>query len=59
MEIDIKGKINEKRLAYSNTLLPLFEAIVNSIHAIEELGKTKGEIRIRIQRNDAQQKIDN
>ena len=36
MQIDIKGKINEKKLAFSNTLLPLFEAIVNSIHAIEE-----------------------
>lgn len=36
MEIDIKGKINEKKLAYSNTLLPLFEAIINSIQAIEE-----------------------
>ena len=36
MQIDIKGKINEKRLAFSNTLLPLFEAIINSIQAIEE-----------------------
>ena len=37
MEIDIKGKISERKLAYSNTLLPLYEAIVNSIQAIEEL----------------------
>ncbi|MBR9860962.1 hypothetical protein GYB22_09480 [bacterium] len=36
MQIDIKGKINEKKLAYSNTLLPLYEAVVNSIQAIEE-----------------------
>ncbi len=41
MQIDIKGKINEKKLAYSNTLLPLFEAIVNSIQAIEEESATK------------------
>jgi len=41
MEIDIKGKINEKKLSYSNTLLPLFEAIVNSIQAIEEDSSTK------------------
>lgn len=41
MRIDIKGKINEKRLSYSNTLLPLFEAIVNSIQAIEEYNPTK------------------
>jgi hypothetical protein len=36
MEIDIKGKINEKKLAQSNTLLPLHEAIMNSTQVIEE-----------------------
>jgi len=41
MLIDIKGKINEKRLSYANTLLPLFEAIVNSIQAIEEDSATQ------------------
>src|SRR5690606_24295513 len=34
--IDIAGKVREKKLAAKNALLPLFEAIVNSIHAIEE-----------------------
>ena len=52
MQIDIKGKINEKKLAYSNTLLPLFEAIVNSIQAIEEDSSTKpGIIEIDIIRS--------
>jgi len=52
MQIDIKGKINEKKLAYSNTLLPLFEAIVNSIQAIEEDSATKkGIIEIDIIRS--------
>lgn len=52
MQIDIKGKINEKKLAYSNTLLPLFEAIVNSIQAIEEDSGTKnGIIEIDIVRS--------
>ena len=41
MLIDIKGKINEKRLSYANTLLPLYEAIVNSVQAIEENSATK------------------
>ena len=36
MQIDIQGKINEKKLSYQSTLLPLFEAIVNSLHSIEE-----------------------
>jgi hypothetical protein len=52
MEIDIKGKINEKKLAYSNTLLPLFEAIVNSIQAIDEESATKpGIIEIDVVRS--------
>lgn len=52
MQIDIKGKINEKKLAFSNTLLPLFEAIVNSIQAIEEDSSTKiGIIEIDIIRS--------
>jgi hypothetical protein len=41
MQIDILGKVREKKLSYNNTLLPLFEAIVNSIHANEEDSATK------------------
>jgi hypothetical protein len=56
MQIDIKGKINEKKLAYSNTLLPLFEVVVNSIHAIEEDSSTKpGIITIDIIRSNQQE----
>lgn len=58
MQIDIKGKINEKKLAFSNTLLPLYEAIVNSIQAIEEDSATQiGIIEIDIVRS-TQQTID-
>lgn len=61
MQIDIKGKINEKKLAYSSTLLPLFEAIVNSIQAIEEESATKpGIIEIDLIRsNQKGLKLDN
>jgi hypothetical protein len=41
MQIDLAGKIREKRLAFNNTLLPLFEAVVNSIQAIEDGSATK------------------
>lgn len=52
MQLDLIGKINEKKLAYSNTLLPLFEAIVNSIQAIEEDSSTEiGLIDIQIVRD--------
>jgi hypothetical protein len=53
MQTDVKGKINEKKLSYSNTLLPLFEAIVNSIQAIEADSSTKpGIIEIDIVRSN-------
>jgi hypothetical protein len=59
MEIDILGKVKEKKLAYSNTLLPLFEAIVNSIHAIEEGCSTKpGIITVTLVRSNEQQSFD-
>jgi len=52
MQTDVIGKINEKKLAYNNTLLPLFEAIVNSIQAIEEYSATNpGIIQIDITRS--------
>jgi len=51
MQIDILGKIREKKLAYKNTLLPLFEAVVNSIQAIKEGSATNpGIISITINR---------
>jgi hypothetical protein len=53
MHVDIRGKINEKKLAFSNTLLPLYEAIVNSIQAIEEDSATKpGLIEISLIRSN-------
>ena len=56
MQLDLKGKIKEKKLAYSNTLLPLFEAIVNSIQAIEEESATKpGLIDIEVIRTPQQE----
>ena len=35
--INITGRINNFNLPKNQPLLPLFEAIVNSFHAIEEL----------------------
>jgi hypothetical protein len=34
--IDLKGRVNRLKLAERNMLLPVFEAVVNSIHAIED-----------------------
>ncbi len=52
MQVDIRGKVKEKGLAKIHTLLPLFEATVNSIHAIEEESSTKpGQIEIELIRS--------
>ena len=52
MQIDVRGKVREKKLAYRNTLLPLFEAVVNSIHSIEDINnRSSGKIEIEIIRS--------
>ena len=45
MLLDLLGRINNTRLTPSNCLNPLFEAIVNSIHAIEDAQVKDGKIR--------------
>ena len=48
--IDLKGRVKSLKLAERNMLLPLFEAIVNSIHAIEDVKIPNGNIEIQIGR---------
>jgi len=54
MTTDIEGRVYKIKLSPVKCLMPLFEAIVNSIHAIEDLQKTipeyKGQIDIYINR---------
>src|SRR5438270_578592 len=54
MDIDLRGRVNNTKLTPTNCLLPLFEAIINSIHAIEEKGKIRGSIEITIERDRSQ-----
>lgn len=52
--LDIKGQLNNMRLGESKALWPLFEAVVNSIHSIEDSPqKNCGEITIFAQRDEA------
>lgn len=48
---DINGIIREMGLGENDILIPLFETVVNSVQAIEELKKDHGEITIFIERN--------
>jgi hypothetical protein len=54
MDIDLRGRVNNTKLTPPNCLLPVFEAIINSIHAIEEKGKIRGSIEITIERDRSQ-----
>lgn len=54
MKVDFAGRIGNVTLPYSKALLPLFEAVVNSIHAIEDTRDPKGAIRIHIKRKEGQ-----
>jgi hypothetical protein len=51
VEIDGVGRVQNTRLSVSNGLSLLFEAVVNSIYAIEEAEATKGHIDIEILRD--------
>lgn len=52
ISIDLKGRIKSFKLADRNTLLPLFEAIINSIHAIEDAKIPNGKIDIDLSREN-------
>lgn len=54
MQIDLIGRVKSTKLAHSNALLPLFEAIINSIHSIEDKKEQKGIIDIFIERDNSQ-----
>jgi hypothetical protein len=60
MHIDLKGRISNTKLPYTGCLMPLFEAIVNSIHAIEDVGG-RGTIHVTIERDQTRRslKVDN
>ncbi|RLB88583.1 MAG: ATP-binding protein [Deltaproteobacteria bacterium] len=59
LETNLQGRLRNTSLPPSRGLLPLFEAVVNSIHAIEEAGlpSVRGKILVEIVR-DPQQVLD-
>jgi len=54
MKIDVEGKVSNTTLAASKPLLPLYEAIVNSIQAIEDADVSDGRITIDVRRERQQ-----
>lgn len=54
MKIDIRGRVDNLKLAATQGLRPVFEAIANSIHAIEDRAEAAGRITITVRRKSAQ-----
>src|SRR5689334_12383851 len=53
MKIDVRGRVRNTRLPTTRPLLPLFEAVVNSIQSIDAAGLgSKGRIAITVSRED-------
>ena len=54
LETNLRGRLRNTRLPASHGLLPLFEAVVNSIHSIEDakLSPGQGKIIVSVLRND-------
>lgn len=57
MKVDLPGRIANTNLPFSRPLLPLFEAIVNAIHGIEDAKMPSGRIDVYIKRDSKQQLI--
>lgn len=53
MHIDLIGRVRNTKLPARHGLMPLFEAVINSIWAIREAKRSDGEITVRIERNPA------
>jgi hypothetical protein len=60
MPADLSGRLHNTPLPYTSAMLPLYEAVVNAIHAIEEakLSTTDGEITVSIQRETKAPELD-
>lgn len=59
IETNLQGRLRNTSLPYRHGLLPLFEAVVNSIHSVEDAGLSSenGSITVEIIR-DRQQRLD-
>jgi hypothetical protein len=50
LQLDLQGRLRNFKLPATRALVPVFEAVVNSLHAIED-GRTSGYVRIEVQRH--------
>jgi signal transduction histidine kinase len=48
MNIDVAGRVRNVQLPATKPLLPLFEAVINSIHAVEDAQERNGRIEVEV-----------
>jgi hypothetical protein len=56
MKLNFQGRVNNVILPYSRALLPVFEALVNSFHAVEDSKRTDGVVTLYVRRDPKQQR---
>ncbi len=58
MNIDLPGRIKNTKLPYSHALSPVFEAIINSIHAVAETPlRAQSKVHVYIERDHSQKSL--
>jgi len=57
MKTDVRGKVANVKLGRTRCLQPLFEAIMNAIHAVQEAKPDNGRIDVEVIRNTSQQEL--
>lgn len=57
MDLDLRGRVGNTKLPLSSGLYPLFEAISNSIHSLEESKQSTGQIDIEIVRGSSERSL--
>lgn len=55
--VDLQGRVRNLHVPTTKPLVPLFEAVVNSIQAIQAAEVKKGEVRIEIVRDESQRTL--
>jgi hypothetical protein len=54
MQVDIAGRVKNLQLPLTQSCVPLFECLVNSIEAIADTGTDRGRIDVHFERDEAQ-----
>lgn len=55
--MNLEGRLRNFSLPHAKALVPVFEAVVNALHAVDASGRKDGLIRVEVLRGDVQQEL--